>query len=55
MKTNENDKEGSFLGLSEELLQKTFAQFGAIQEIRIFKDKGYAFVRYSILVQLIQG
>jgi len=34
-------------GLSEELLQKTFAQFGAIQEIRIFKDKGYAFVRFS--------
>jgi hypothetical protein len=33
-------------GLSEELLQKTFAHFGAIQEIRIFKDKGYAFVRY---------
>ena len=32
-------------GLSEELLQKTFSQFGAIQEIRIFKDKGYAFVR----------
>jgi nucleolysin TIA-1/TIAR len=34
-------------GLSEELLQKTFAHFGAIQEIRIFKDKGYAFVRYK--------
>lgn len=34
-------------GLSEELLQKTFAHFGAIQEIRIFKDKGYAFVRFS--------
>lgn len=34
-------------GLCEELLQKTFAHFGAIQEIRIFKDKGYAFVRFS--------
>ena len=33
-------------GLSEDLLQKTFAHFGSIQEIRIFKDKGYAFVRY---------
>ena len=32
-------------GLTEELLQKTFTSFGAIQEIRIFKDKGYAFVR----------
>merc|ERR1719412_2250798 len=34
-------------GLSEELLQKTFAHFGSIQEIRIFKDKGYAFVRFA--------
>jgi len=34
-------------GLSEDLLQKTFASFGAIQEIRIFKDKGYAFVRFA--------
>jgi len=34
-------------GLSEELLQKTFSNFGSIQEIRIFKDKGYAFVRFS--------
>lgn len=34
-------------GLSEDLLQKTFSHFGAIQEIRIFKDKGYAFVRFS--------
>lgn len=30
-----------------ELLQKTFAHFGSIQEIRIFKDKGYAFIRFS--------
>ena len=52
---DENDKETYFLGLSEELLQKTFAQFGAIQEIRIFKDKGYAFVRYHVLVQLISS
>merc|ERR1719284_658128 len=34
-------------GLTEELLQKTFTSFGAIQEIRIFKDKGYAFVRFA--------
>ena len=32
-------------GLTEELLQKTFSHFGCIQEIRIFKDKGYAFIR----------
>ena len=36
---------GIAVGLSEELLQKTFASFGCIQEIRIFKDKGYAFIR----------
>ncbi|XP_076045988.1 cytotoxic granule associated RNA binding protein TIA1 isoform X3 [Oratosquilla oratoria] len=34
-------------GLSEELMQKTFAPYGQIQEIRVFKDKGYAFVRFS--------
>ncbi|CAH1965048.1 unnamed protein product [Acanthoscelides obtectus] len=34
-------------GLTEELMQKTFAPFGTIQEIRVFKDKGYAFVRFS--------
>lgn len=31
--------------LTEEILQKTFSPFGTIQEIRVFKDKGYAFVR----------
>ncbi|XP_063981104.1 nucleolysin TIAR isoform X3 [Diachasmimorpha longicaudata] len=34
-------------GLTEELMQKTFSAFGSIQEIRVFKDKGYAFVRFS--------
>lgn len=34
-------------GLSEDLLQKTFSHFGSIQEVRIFKDKGYAFIRFS--------
>ncbi|XP_046432174.1 cytotoxic granule associated RNA binding protein TIA1 isoform X3 [Neodiprion pinetum] len=34
-------------GLTEELMQKTFSPFGSIQEIRVFKDKGYAFVRFS--------
>lgn len=33
-------------GLTEELMQKTFSPFGSIQEIRVFKDKGYAFVRW---------
>ncbi|CAN8024012.1 unnamed protein product [Ixodes persulcatus] len=31
----------------EELMQKTFNTYGAIQEIRVFKDKGYAFVRFA--------
>lgn len=31
--------------LNEEILQKTFSPYGTIQEIRVFKDKGYAFVR----------
>ncbi|CAH1390560.1 unnamed protein product [Nezara viridula] len=31
-------------GLTEELMQKTFAPYGTIQEIRVFKDKGYAFI-----------
>ncbi|XP_045482918.1 nucleolysin TIA-1 isoform X6 [Harmonia axyridis] len=34
-------------GLTEELMQKTFTLFGTIQEIRVFKEKGYAFVRFS--------
>ncbi|XP_046658381.1 nucleolysin TIAR-like isoform X2 [Homalodisca vitripennis] len=34
-------------GLTEDLMQKTFSPFGTIQEIRVFKDKGYAFVRFS--------
>ncbi|GFS72546.1 nucleolysin TIAR [Nephila pilipes] len=34
-------------GLTEELMQKTFNAFGLIQEIRVFKDKGYAFIRFS--------
>uniref|UniRef100_T1HAG1 RRM domain-containing protein n=1 Tax=Rhodnius prolixus TaxID=13249 RepID=T1HAG1_RHOPR len=31
-------------GLSEDLVQKTFSPYGTIQEIRVFKDKGYAFI-----------
>lgn len=38
---------GILAGLTEELMQKTFSPYGPIQEIRVFKDKGYAFVRFS--------
>ncbi|GLV39623.1 Rox8 [Carabus blaptoides fortunei] len=34
-------------GISEELMQKTFSPFGLIQDIRVFKDKGYAFIRFA--------
>ncbi|XP_063231079.1 nucleolysin TIAR [Bacillus rossius redtenbacheri] len=33
--------------ISDDLMQKTFAPFGTIQDIRVFKDKGYAFIRFS--------
>lgn len=38
---------GILQGLSEEVVQKTFVPFGPIQEIRVFKDKGYAFVKFA--------
>ncbi|KAI2809273.1 hypothetical protein RDWZM_003399 [Blomia tropicalis] len=34
-------------GLCEEVIQKAFARFGVIQEIRVFKDKGYAFIKFA--------
>ncbi|KAK7463980.1 hypothetical protein BaRGS_00038020 [Batillaria attramentaria] len=34
-------------GLSEDLMRNTFKSYGTIQEIRVFKDKGYAFIRFS--------
>ncbi|KAF7284928.1 TIA1 cytotoxic granule associated RNA binding protein Rox8 [Rhynchophorus ferrugineus] len=33
-------------GLTEDLVQKTFARFGQIQDIRVFKEKGYAFIKF---------
>ncbi|CAG0915420.1 unnamed protein product [Notodromas monacha] len=34
-------------GLSEDLMNKTFSPFGTISEVRVFKDKGYAFIRFT--------
>lgn len=34
-------------GMSEELMQKVFSQYGTIVDIRAFKDKGYAFIKFS--------
>lgn len=33
--------------ISEDLMQSTFSPFGQIQDIRVFKDKGYAFIRFT--------
>ena len=38
---------GIVSGLTEEIMTKTFNPYGVIQEIRVFKDKGYAFVRFA--------
>lgn len=38
---------GILQGLCDELIQKTFSHFGQIQEIRTFKEKGYAFIKFS--------
>lgn len=32
-------------GINEDLIEKAFSRFGTIQDIRSFKDKGYAFIR----------
>jgi len=37
---------GIMQGLTDELIQKTFYAYGLIQEIRVFKDKGYAFIKF---------
>ncbi|BFY98558.1 hypothetical protein BsWGS_01599 [Bradybaena similaris] len=38
---------GVATGLTDELMRKTFSQYGTIQEVRVFKDKGYAFIRFN--------
>lgn len=34
-------------GLTEELVEQVFSRFGTIVEIRAFRDKGYAFIKFS--------
>jgi len=41
------------LSVSEELIHKSFSAYGCIQEIRVFKEKGYAFIR--LVLQLQRG
>uniref|UniRef100_U5EX85 Putative apoptosis-promoting rna-binding protein tia-1/tiar rrm superfamily n=1 Tax=Corethrella appendiculata TaxID=1370023 RepID=U5EX85_9DIPT len=33
--------------ISDELIHKHFGQFGTIHDIRVFKDKGYAFIKFT--------
>uniref|UniRef100_A0A0A9XGX8 Nucleolysin TIAR n=1 Tax=Lygus hesperus TaxID=30085 RepID=A0A0A9XGX8_LYGHE len=34
-------------GISDELMQKVFSPYGTIHDIRCFKDKGYAFIKFT--------
>lgn len=34
-------------GITEELITKTFSPYGTIHDIRVFKDKGYAFIKFT--------
>ncbi|XP_034040916.1 nucleolysin TIAR isoform X1 [Thalassophryne amazonica] len=34
-------------GLTENLMRQTFSLFGQIMEVRVFPEKGYAFIRFS--------
>ncbi|CAB0002097.1 unnamed protein product [Nesidiocoris tenuis] len=34
-------------GISDELMHNVFTPFGTIQDIRCFKDKGYAFIKFT--------
>lgn len=34
-------------GLSEDLIRSHFSPYGVIHEVRVFKDKGYAFVKFA--------
>lgn len=38
---------GIMNGLTEELMHETFARFGEVQETRVFKEKGFAFIRFD--------
>ncbi|KPL93610.1 nucleolysin TIAR-like protein [Sarcoptes scabiei] len=38
---------GIINGLDEDLIHKNFIRFGHIKEIRVFKDKGYAFIKFT--------
>ncbi|XP_014243625.1 nucleolysin TIAR [Cimex lectularius] len=38
---------GGFVnGINDDLMEKVFSQFGTIKDIRCFKDKGYAFIKF---------
>ena len=41
---------GCMTGLTEQLMRETFTGCGNIVEVRVFPDKGYAFVRLACLL-----
>ncbi|CAF4369749.1 unnamed protein product, partial [Rotaria sp. Silwood2] len=45
--TNSTVYFGGCADINEDLVRSIFVSFGHIQEIRIFKEKGYAFIRFS--------
>lgn len=51
--TNSTVYVGGCADANEDLIRSIFSPFGHVQEIRIFKEKGYAFVRwvYYLLIQ----
>ncbi len=38
---------GGLLNGDDDLIRRTFSPFGRIMEVRYFRDKGYAFIRYD--------
>ncbi len=38
---------GGLLNGDDDLIRRTFSPFGRIEEVRYFRDKGYAFIRYD--------
>ena len=44
---------GGLIDTDENTIRREFNSFGRIMEIRYFKDKGYAFIRYNNKVRFI--
>lgn len=38
---------GIMSGLTDEIVKEAFSRYGPVQEVRVFKEKGYAFIRFD--------